>query len=141
MRKASDILLIIGAVLGFIGAIFSAIGAIPMFMFTTPESKELIIKGINDGSINVSGIQGSAEEIAAWIQTVFMVLAIIMLVCAIPMIIGGVLALRARKTQSNGLYIAAMVVGIIFGGNIVTLIGSIFGLVENSNGNKNEVQQ
>lgn len=137
MRKASEILLIIGAILSFVGAFFSAIASIPLFFFASNEAKEMIVQGINDGTIHVSGFDGSAEQLASIVQGIFLAIAIVALVCVIPMIVAGILALLAKKKQTTGLYVSSLVIGIIFGGNVILLIGSIFGLVENSNTNQN----
>ena len=71
MKKASDICLIIGGVLAILNAIGFLVASIIMFVFASPAFKQMVIEGLQNGSIN-SSIPGTPEEVATALQVVFL---------------------------------------------------------------------
>ncbi len=130
MKKASSVLLLIGAILSFVGILFYIIFGSVMFGLASPANTQMIIDGINNGSITVSGVSGTPEQIAAYLQQVASGLGVFFLITGLFSIVPGILALIARKKQTTGLYVATLVLSILAGFNIITLLGSIFGLAD-----------
>ena len=132
MKKASNVLLLIGAILSFVGILFYIIFGSVMFGLASPANTQLIIDGINNGTIVVNGVSGTPEQIAAYLQQVASGLGVFFLITGLFSIVPGILALIARKKETTGLYVATLVLSVLAGFNIITLLGSIFGLVANS---------
>ena len=130
MKKVSNVLLLIGAILSFISVFALIIVGIVMFVFASPMMKDLIIEGINNGSIQ-SSFTGDAETVAASVQQLFLIVGIVMLVISLPTIIVAIISLVARKKMTNGLMITVIVLAII-SGELINLAGGILGLVANS---------
>ena len=130
MRKASDILLIIGAVFCILGAIGCLIGAISCFVLSSPAYTQIIIDGINSGTVH-SDIQGAPEEIAAIIQTGIRIGGVACIFALLIEIAAVILAFLAKAKATTGLYIASLVLGVL-AGSFLVLLGSIFGLVSAS---------
>ena len=139
MKKASDILLLLGAVLSFVSLIGLLIAGIILFVFASPAFTQVLIDGVNNGTVH-SSAEGTPEEIAAFVQSVLLAVGIIMFVCMVPIVVSAVFALRARKYPDTTHLIVALVLAIIFGGNLVIVIGAILGLVEDNN-QKKGIQQ
>ena len=129
MKKASEVLLLIGAILSFVSLLGLLVGAIILFVFASPALTDLIIEGINNGSVH-SSQTGTPEEVAAFVQMTLSITAVVLLVCMIPVVVAGIFALRASKKQDMTSYIVALVLALVFGGNIITVIGAILGIVE-----------
>ena len=89
MKKISNIVLLVGAILGFtsifvllvIGIIFAIIGS--------PLCTDTIIEGVKNGSVHSDAVKGTPEEIAAFVQMIFTIIGIILFVSMIPVIISS----------------------------------------------------
>ena len=127
MRKASDILLIIGAVFCILGAIGCLIATIVLFVMASPEYTQYIIDAIKAGTVH-SDIPGTPEEIAAIVQASLRIAAIACIFALLFQVAAAVLSFVAKAKATTGLYIASLVLGVL-AGNVLTLLGSIFGLV------------
>lgn len=135
MKKASDILLLIGAILLFISAGMMLLTCVASFIFSSIGFRQLLIDGIENGTIQ-SDFSGTSEEIAIQIQGLFTVFAFVSIASIIPLIVSGIFSLVARNKKTTGFYITCLILSIIFGGNIFSLIGSILGLVDTSENNE-----
>ena len=128
MKKASEILLLIGFILAIISAVGLFIAAIIFFVLGSPAMKEMIIEGINNGSIVVNGFKGTAEEAATIYQAAMLGSGIAMLFAMAVEIAGAIVCFLARQRKVQGLYIATIVLGAL-GAGACLIVGSIFGLV------------
>ena len=127
MKKIGNILLIIAGVLTIIGSVGCLIGAIVLGVFSSPQFTQMIIDGLANGTIK-SSIPGTPEQVAAQVQLVFLILAIVWAVEVLFAIGCAVVAFLANKKQTSGLYIANIVLGVL-NGSIFSVVGGIFGLV------------
>ena len=67
MRKASNIVLLVGAIVSYLlTALFIILSAI-FFILGSPNNEQFIIDGLNNGTIQTS-FNGTVEEKAAFIQ-------------------------------------------------------------------------
>ena len=130
MKKASNILLIIGAILSIVSAFTLAICAI-VFVFVASQPKEAIIEAINNGTTHVSGNFATVEEEADYIIMLFNTLGVMFFIFAALYIVSAICAFVARKINSIGMYIVSLVFGI---GNGLLIVGSILGLVSAAKG-------
>ena len=129
MKKIANIILLVAGILGIISAVGYAIASIVMLVLGA-GSTEIIIQGLQDGSIQVAGYPNevSAEQAAAIFKTGMTVAGVIFLLILIFAVVEIVLTFRARKVETQGSYIAVLVFAVL-SGNLISLIGSIFGLV------------
>ena len=128
MKKASEILLLIGFILAIVGAVGLFITAIVFFVLGSPAMREMIIEGINNGTIVINGFTGTAEEAATIYQAAMLGTGFGMLVGAAVEVGGAVVCFLARQKQRQGLYIATIVLGAL-GAGACLIVGGIFGLV------------
>ena len=124
MRKASKIILLIGAILGFITAITLLACGILFLILASPTMVNLIREGLQNGTIQSS--ESTEVAIAIW-QATFLGYGIFMLLFQLVVLASSIIALIARKRESKGLYIVAIVFGAI--GNEIVLTGAILGRI------------
>lgn len=125
MKKASDILLIIGFVLGILGVIIGIVLTITLFAFA--GNRDAIIEGLQNGTIHTSFV-GTVEQQADAIIRIARGAAIGGLVGVILSIVFCVVSLLAERKGTAGLYIAALIFSVL-ATNIVSIVGAILGLV------------
>ena len=128
MKKASEILLLIGFILAIISAVGLLIAAIVFFVLGSPAMKEFVIEGINNGTIVVNGFNGSAEDAALFYQAAMIGGGVGMLIAMAIEIAGAIVCFFARQRQVQGLYIASIVLGAL-GAGACLIVGGVFGLV------------
>ena len=124
MRKASKIILLIGAIIGFITAITLLICGVLFLVLASPTMVNLIREGLQNGTIQSS--ESTEVAIAIW-QATFLGYGIFMLLFQLVVLASSIIALIARKRESKGLYIVAIVFGAI--GNEIVLAGAILGRI------------
>ena len=135
MKKASDIVLLVGSILGFVAAGGLFIAAVVFIILSTPAFTDFIREGIQNGSITTDA---SDIEIAIGIVVAtFITCAVFFIIVGVLSIVSSIIALKARKEGRKGLYIACLVLGIL--SNEVVLVGSIFGLISNKKEPQNDV--
>ena len=125
MKKASDILLIIGFVLGIIGVIVGIV--LTITLFSVAGNRDAIIQGLENGTIHTSFV-GTVEQQADAIIRLIRGVAIGGVVGVILSIIFCVISLLAERKGTVGLYIAALILSVL-ATNIVSIVGAILGLV------------
>ena len=127
MKKASNILLLLAAIFGIFGVITLVILGAMFLMFTSPDAKEAIIKGIQDGTIKTD-LPGTIEEQAAAIQVMLMGVGVGFLIASVFMVAGVVIYFLARSKDIMALYITGLVLAILCG-SILGFLGALFGLI------------
>ena len=127
MKKASKILLIVGGALGIFLALLFLIIGIVFLTFTTPEAKELIIQGLNNGTVR-SDLPGTPEQQALVIQSMFLGLGIGFIVAVPFYVVSSIFSFVANGKESANLFIVTMVFGIL-AGNTAAFLGGLFGLI------------
>ena len=135
MKKASDIVLLVGAIMGFVtaGALF--IASIVMIFLSTPLFTDFVRESIENGTATTDF--PSADSAVVFMTALFISLAVTFILAGVLSIIASAQALKARKEGRKGLYIACLVLGIL--SNEVVLVGSIFGLISNKEEPQNDV--
>ena len=126
MKKASNILFLVGGILSFVWMAFEIIGGIIFAIFAGPDAKQVIIDGLNDGTIT-SSFEGTPEEVATLIQGMFIMFAVMMFIFAVFALVNGILALKAKKDPAK----TNCIINIVFGflsGVLVNTVGGILGL-------------
>ena len=125
MRKASNIVLLIGAILGFVAAGSLFLCAIMFILLSTPLFTDFVREGIESGTFKSD--MPDTETVVAMVTAIFIVMAVLMVIIAVLSILSSVFALKARREGRKGLYITSLVFGIL--ASEVILVGSIFGLI------------
>ena len=144
MRKASQIILLVGGILCivsaialFIYAIFAAVvGGVAVMVLngTIPASDipEWVNEIINNFTAQYPSIN-TWEALASFAFTVAG-LCFMFAVLAIP---AAALSFVARGKEKNGLYIACIILGVL-SGTLVSAVGGVFGLIANAKQPKEE---
>ena len=128
MRKASEIILLVGAIVSIvaavvyatIGGVFAALGALPT---------EEVVKAIQDGTWRTD-VPGTVEQQAEAIKLIFTGLGVMFLVFGVLCVPNAVFGFMARTRKTQALYVCNIVFGVLSGTEI-TLVGGIFGLIAN----------
>ena len=137
MKRASQILLIVTAVLSFVGIVGLLIGAIVLFVFGSPAMHDMIVKGIQEGTINTS-FDGDPETVANAVQAMFITAGVIVMIAILPTILCAIFSLVANKKSTDGWYIVVIVFSALTG-SLFGIVGGILGVVANS-GQPKQVQ-
>lgn len=125
MKKASNIVLLVGAITGFVAAGALFIASIVMIILSTPLFTNFVRESIENGTASTDF--PSADAAVMFMTALFISLAVTFIIVGVLGIIASSFALKARRECRKGLYIACMVLGIL--ANEVILVGSIFGLI------------
>lgn len=139
MKKASNILFLVGTILSSCALFACVIGAILFANFSDRQYTSFIVQGIEDGVIEVD-VNGSAESQARYIQSLFSVLAFLCSFEAVILIPNIVLSALGRKKDNKVVYILNMVFGIL-SGVVVNAVGGIFGIIAQSNENNSHIEE
>ena len=133
MRKASRILLLIGAIISIVLVVTFLILGIVFAYLGSPAAVDAIREGIRNGSIVVEGSSSDIELAIQVYQSSMLSSAVTFFVLFALNIANTVLSFIARVKKTKALYILSIVFGGVSGSE-VSLIGGIFGLVANSRG-------
>ena len=127
LRKLSEVFLIVGEIFSFVYMALFVIFAVVFFIAGSPLCHDLIVKGLEEGNIN-STIPGTPEEVATYVQIIFISMAVCFVLWAILVLVNAIIAMKVRKNPSKGGYIANIVLGLLSCVEF-NLIGGIFGLI------------
>ena len=128
MRKASQILFLVGGIMSLACALGYLISAIVFIVLGSPALTQPLLDLYNEGKITTD-ISGTPEEIIHILQIIFMVFGICMIFPVVFSIVSAVVAFKARKVQSRGLFIVNIVFAIM-GGVIVNAVGGVLALID-----------
>ena len=128
MKKAANILLTIGGVFAIICAVSYLICGVVFIVLASPAFTQVLIEGVESGSVHTDFHGATTEEIVMLIQATFLAIGI-MFMCFIPFAIADcVICFVGRAKQTKVLYILNIVFGVL-GGTIVNTVGGVLGLV------------
>ena len=126
MKRAGNVLIIVGIVFAVISAITLVVGGILFLVFSNPVNREAIIQGLQDGTINTT-FEGTLEEQAIQIQTLFQVLGIVFFIISAAYAVDILISSLAARGRSKALYLTTLVFNVIFF-NVLLFLGAVFGL-------------
>ena len=127
MKKISDIVLVIGGILGILAILGFLAGTILSAVIANGGIKDVIVSGIEDGSINV-GTDGTTEEKYQYVVAVFKIMMVLFIVLMVFDLMCVIICFVSAKKSKSGLYIADIALGVLLG-NLIILIGGILGLI------------
>lgn len=128
MKRVANILFLVGGILSIVLAATWVCLAAMFYVFASEPFKELIIKGIEEGTIN-SDFPGDPTQVATAIQIMFLSFGISFTVMTVFSAINAVFAFKGRNTNSKGMFICNIVFGVLSGVE-VNLVASIFALIK-----------
>lgn len=130
MNKTANILLIIGGVLAVLGVIGGIVTTVIMFGIMNAANNPEIVAQVKEAIKNSNPEYTAAQIDAAYtkVQEICSALAYVQLIETIITFGAAIEAFVAAKMQRTGLYIAAIVLGVL-SVNIFMLIGGIMGVV------------
>lgn len=138
MKKASDILLIVGLVFSIFAIIAEIAGIVGCFNLSSSEYTQRIIDAIDAGRIKTNFPGNSAEQ-AVKVQSTLLTAAWILIGTAILLFTRIVLLILSRYQEKLGIYVACLVLSIIPSFDIFCILGNIFAIVSLPKKNKPEV--
>lgn len=127
MKRASEVLILIGTILSFVTCGIMAIVGIVCLIVGSDAVKEALIEGIENGSITTT-ISDNAETAAAILQITFRTLGIVYIVWAVLLLTNGIVASNTRHNPSKNGYILNIVFGFLSCLS-VNAVGGIFGVI------------
>lgn len=128
MKKAGNVLIVIGIILTSLSMIALVVAGIIFMVVSNPENKEEIMKRIADGTINTT-YEGTLSEQADMMLILFKTLGIVFVIASIYLLIDIIVSGVAVKRKTKGLYIAVIILNVLFF-NLILFLGGIFGLVD-----------
>ena len=130
MKKASDILLLVGGIVAAVCIFIYLLCGVMFTVMSLPFFTPYIAEGIREGIVTTAmgDISMSPEELAALIQMLFTVYAVIFYIITVFTVVSCIFAFSARKAQSSAMYILNIVFGVI-GCTVVNTVGGILGLI------------
>jgi len=126
MKRAANILLLVGAIIAIVSTVLYLIAGI-VFLVLGAIDKATMIQWIQDGTVH-TGVNGSAEEQAIAVKAVFLVVGVVFLVLTAFSLADSIIAFKGRNAQTKTLYILNIVFGAL-SGVVVNLVGGILGVV------------
>ena len=134
MRRASNILLLVGGIYSIVCAVTFFVTAIVFFVGGTPIygrylEEALIQAGIDD-----------PERVRLLVQLSSILCGVAFIICAILCIPSAILSFVARNKPTKGLLIANIVIGYLCG-TTYNVVGGILGLIYNWRLAKKEARQ
>lgn len=127
MKKVSRILLLVAGIYSLVCASIFIILGIVFLVYSSPDKKDIVIEGIKRGFITTV-YQGTVEEKAQFVQTLWKVLGVISLVECVFGFINAFVSFTARKNETKPLHIINIVFGVI-SGLVINVVGAIFGMI------------
>lgn len=140
MKKASDIILLVSAILSILAVVGYLLAGILCIKFSQTQYKDYYVELIENGKIEI-GFLKTTEEKAKFVMRLIYLLGIYLLVLIIPSVVSSFLSFRVRTDSTIGLYVTNIVFGVA-SSNYVAIVGSIFGLIAlNQMKNKEESRE
>ncbi len=128
MKRAANILFLIGAILSIVAAASYFICSIVFIVLgTSPALREAIIESINSGQATTTF--PSAEEAATFMQATFVATGIVMFIPALCAIPSAIFAFKARNSDKKVFFILNIVFGVLSSAT-VNVVGAIFALIK-----------
>ena len=128
MKRAANILFLIGAILSIVAAASYFICSIVFIVLgTSPALREAIIESINSGQATTT--LPSAEEAATFMQATFVATGIVMFIPALCAIPSAIFAFKARNSDKKAFFILNIVFGVLSSA-AVNVVGAIFALIK-----------
>ena len=131
MKKASNILLIVGAITSIVAVISVLITSIVFLSLTTDVARDGIREMYENGQITSSQHFATSEEAVNFFVGMFGGIGIFLLLYSIVIIANVVVSFVAKAKSSKPVYIVSLVIS-IFASNVFSIVGSILGLVSAS---------
>jgi FtsH-binding integral membrane protein len=138
MKKVSNNLLLIAGIYSIVCAATFLILGIVFVVASSDACKEQIIEMLERGTFTTS-YAGTPQEQAQFIQTVYSILGITMLVVCVFQFINVFLSFTARRKEAKPLYILNIVFGVL-SMVVVNVVGAIFGLIAFNHNSEAQVE-
>lgn len=139
MERTSNTFLKVGMIVSLVvGAI--VLCCVPLFLVIGFSSniREMILEDINSGRISYQGNGVTPEEFVTIMQVTFVTLGFVMLTIGAICIANAFICSAARKSQTRGLYIAAIITGAM--STDFAIPGGVLGLISLSKKSKKQNQ-
>ena len=132
MKKVSEVFMIVGAILGIIGAVAFVI--VPVVLFVLAGNSELILEMAEDYG-GGRGMPDFPDETAKILSAGLVAAGIFMLLLVVPSVVAVVLGLKNKANGTKTGLIATIVLSAI-ACNEVLLAGAVIGLIAHIRGNR-----
>ena len=136
MRNVSRVFLLIGGILAIV-SIFAGLGTAAFFFQASQSSDETIHAIISPYDSFIPG--DTLAERIEFARVALKYMGVFMIVLSLLSIPTAIIAFSSRAKKSQGLFITALIFGVITGTTFV-ILGAIFGLVANASERKQQNQ-
>lgn len=126
MRRASEILLLIGSILAFVIAGLFLLLSLAYLVVGYGALHNELAEALKNGSIHATSM--GREMTVDEVELVFLIVGYVFLALAPLCLAIAIVGLMTKKKRSRGLYIASMVLGALFAPPL-TFLGGLFGIL------------
>lgn len=123
MKKAKQILLLIGGILSIVYLVSFIISGAVLLLLGSPALTEAIKSGLENGAIH-SDLPGGVETVQAFLST----FGATMLIFAIFSIFAAIFSFAAKRSGGKAINILCVVFGILSGA-YPSAVGGVFGII------------
>ena len=126
MKRASNIVLLVGQIFGIVMSVVCFLTAIGCFVCAgIPELRDALVEVFENNGVNFGDFD--AETLVLFIQSMIITSGIMMLILGIVCIIDAIVAANTIKEPTRGRLIACIILGIF--STDITIVGGILGLI------------
>ena len=139
MKRAANILFLIGGIYSIVNGVTMLILGITFIIFSSPAFYDMLYTAVSDGTIQ-SSFTGSVEMVVRQIQLMYMSMGIVFAFLGAFALPNAALSFAARKSKSKGLLIANIVFSFLSGVE-VNAVGAILALVDNNRSASRSIEE
>ena len=129
MRKASNILYMIGIIMALLGLTLYVVMTFSSYRISSSSYTDTLISQLESGAVTTD-FPGTYAEQAAQLQHIFLIIAIVLTIFTVINAAKFVLAITAKRSMDNRFIITSLILGALSLDTLI-ILASIFGLVAN----------
>lgn len=126
MKRASNIVLLVGQIFGIVMSVVCFLTAISCFVCAgIPELRDALVEVFENNGVDFGNFD--AETLVLFIQSLIITSGVMMILLGVVSIIDAVMAAKAIKEPTKGRLIACIILGLF--STDITVVGGILGLI------------
>ena len=126
MKRASNIVLLVGQIFGIVMSVVCFLTAIACFVCCSiPEVHQALVELFENNGVDFGGMD--AEALVIFLQSMIVTSGIMMLLLGVVCIVDAIVAANTIKEPTKGRLIACIILGVF--STDITIVGGILGLI------------